>query len=464
MLGLLSEQELQRALSPAGQGLRDSLALLQGNLELALLRAAPQQKEPLQQALQALRRLTLQLQCLLGPHLAKGEALEVAPALRACVHLLQGELQGLDIRLQMASGLWPTKAAVAHLLLLLLLCLKEGLQKHAQDAKPLLTIKADNVETPLGDFVRLLVLRVPAEVMACSSQLLALTYSMGGWAEFRPGPALCLYVPRAGEPLEGELAGGTEELLLLEAEPLSATGALLEHLGYRVHRASGAREALGLLKKRVQLAVVDAPLQGARELLRRLRLRQSGLKALLIGGEASEARRLRACHLQKPFSLAQLAGAVRKALGSTGQNLQNHLGRIKLCYVRTEGPPWRQRLQDACQVYELFSHLALECREQFVVLLLDRQKRLLGYDTVALGTVGEAVVYPQEVVRPALLAGADALLLVHNHPSGCLRPSLKDMKLTAAVKEACSLLGLELTDHVIITQEGFFSFASEGML
>jgi DNA repair protein RadC len=81
-----------------------------------------------------------------------------------------------------------------------------------------------------------------------------------------------------------------------------------------------------------------------------------------------------------------------------------------------------------------------------------------------MGTVNQAVVYPREVVKHALLSGACALILCHNHPSGATRPSDADIRLTKGIQEVAKLIDVQVHDHVIIGDNRFFSFREEGLM
>ncbi len=103
-------------------------------------------------------------------------------------------------------------------------------------------------------------------------------------------------------------------------------------------------------------------------------------------------------------------------------------------------------------------------QEQFRVLLLDSKHRVLRDVLVAQGGLNAAVVHPREVLRPAILAAAAALVLAHNHPSGDPEPSEEDRRLTARFREACRLIGIELLDHVILGAGCFASLKERGLI
>ena len=102
--------------------------------------------------------------------------------------------------------------------------------------------------------------------------------------------------------------------------------------------------------------------------------------------------------------------------------------------------------------------------EKMLTLYLDAQNQLLCIQVMN-GTVNQAVVYPREIIRHALLVGSCAIILMHNHPSGQVRPSDADIRLTKTIQETAKFLELLVHDHIIIGSEGrFFSFREEGML
>ena len=88
-------------------------------------------------------------------------------------------------------------------------------------------------------------------------------------------------------------------------------------------------------------------------------------------------------------------------------------------------------------------------REHFRIALLDVRRRLIGVHTVSVGCLTSSLVHPREVFRPAILAGAAAIGLSHNHPSGDPEPSQEDIALTRRLAQGGCLLGIEVLDHVI---------------
>lgn len=106
----------------------------------------------------------------------------------------------------------------------------------------------------------------------------------------------------------------------------------------------------------------------------------------------------------------------------------------------------------------------IELQEEFKILLLNRANRILGINTVSSGGVSGTLVDPKLVFNVSLKCNASAIILSHNHPSGNLNPSGSDKELTKKLRCAGDFLDIKVLDHLIITPEGYFSFADEGLL
>jgi DNA repair protein RadC len=102
--------------------------------------------------------------------------------------------------------------------------------------------------------------------------------------------------------------------------------------------------------------------------------------------------------------------------------------------------------------------------EQFGVILLDTKHRLLRTTILSVGTLDASIVHPREVFRAAASAGAAALVLFHNHPSGDPTPSADDIALTRRLVQAGDLMGITVLDHVIIAESRFCSLKDRGDL
>lgn len=110
-------------------------------------------------------------------------------------------------------------------------------------------------------------------------------------------------------------------------------------------------------------------------------------------------------------------------------------------------------------------------QEAFYCVYLDRKNHPLGRHLITLGTLNNTLVSPREVFRGAILAGAAAIVVSHNHPSGDPAPSAADMHVTRMLREAAKVIDIELLDHVIVgdpkadpLKRGIFSFRESGLL
>ncbi|MDP1990306.1 MAG: DNA repair protein RadC [Syntrophales bacterium] len=102
--------------------------------------------------------------------------------------------------------------------------------------------------------------------------------------------------------------------------------------------------------------------------------------------------------------------------------------------------------------------------EEFCVIYLDAQNQIIEFETVQKGIVNQAVVYPRQVLESALKKKATAIILAHNHPSGHVRPSDADIRLTKTIQETAKVLDILVHDHIIIGEDRFFSFREEGLM
>ena len=116
-------------------------------------------------------------------------------------------------------------------------------------------------------------------------------------------------------------------------------------------------------------------------------------------------------------------------------------------------------MQDYC-----INRLAHERREHFIILCLDNQNRLISEETMSVGTVNQTAVYTREVVNAALKHQAQAVILLHNHPSGELKPSRADIDVTRDIEKALAVMGIALHGHLIIADTTCVSFKSLGHL
>jgi DNA repair protein RadC len=103
-------------------------------------------------------------------------------------------------------------------------------------------------------------------------------------------------------------------------------------------------------------------------------------------------------------------------------------------------------------------------REHFIVLLLNARHECEAIETVSVGSLNASIVHPREVFRPAILASAASIVLVHNHPSGDPEPSEEDIAITKRLVQVGELHGIGVLDHIIVASRGVVSFRSRQLL
>lgn len=153
----------------------------------------------------------------------------------------------------------------------------------------------------------------------------------------------------------------------------------------------------------------------------------------------------------------------------TDQNSSwNMVSEIELVYRSKVKPSKRPEVKSSSSAYEfLLSHWDennIELSEQAIALLLNRANRVMGMYRMSTGGITGTVVDPRLLFTAALKLNASSVILAHNHPSGNLTPSQQDKVITDKIVTAGKFLDIKLVDHLIITTEGFYSFADEGLI
>ncbi|MFZ5596914.1 MAG: RadC family protein [Bacillota bacterium] len=134
----------------------------------------------------------------------------------------------------------------------------------------------------------------------------------------------------------------------------------------------------------------------------------------------------------------------------------------RVASIQEGSRPYIRGPEDAAMmVMEEMRHLD---REHFCALLLNTKHQVLSRETISIGTLNSSVVHPRELFKAAIKKSAAALILLHNHPSGDPTPSREDREITGRLKDAGSIIGIEVLDHIVIGDNKFISFKSMGML
>ena len=139
---------------------------------------------------------------------------------------------------------------------------------------------------------------------------------------------------------------------------------------------------------------------------------------------------------------------------------------IKVSYEPAIKVKDRMRIHDSQGIYDYVKTIIdnTNLYETMLMLILDRANAIKGWVKLSQGGMSGTVVDPKIVFSIALKAAASAIVLIHNHPSGNLKPSETDIKITEQIKEGGKILDIGVWDHIIIGEDNYYSFADEGKM
>ena len=123
-------------------------------------------------------------------------------------------------------------------------------------------------------------------------------------------------------------------------------------------------------------------------------------------------------------------------------------------------PVDRPIIRSAEDAFRQLDYLKNRKQECFAILTLDGASRLIDNVIVFQGTLTQSLIHPREIFAKAIEDRAASIVLAHNHPSGNLDPSWEDENVTARLREAGNLLGIEVSDHLIVTKSGYRSIGN----
>lgn len=229
------------------------------------------------------------------------------------------------------------------------------------------------------------------------------------------------------------------------------------------------------IKKNMRLAIKDYPVE--------IRPRE---KMFALGSEALSDQEILAILLRtgtKEKSALELAEDILKKGGLTSLT-QVSIEELRLCKgmglakaaqlkaaVELSKRLTRQSLgpkpvirspKDAADL--ILAEMSYLDREHFRVINLNTKNQVMFIDTVSVGTLNASVVHPREVFKLPIKRSAASLILVHNHPSGNTEPSREDLNITKRLREAGSILGIEIIDHLIVGQNNYLSMKEKGYI
>ncbi len=145
----------------------------------------------------------------------------------------------------------------------------------------------------------------------------------------------------------------------------------------------------------------------------------------------------------------------------------SNLAEIEIFYRNKVRLADMEKVAGSRDVFEVLQRIwsdRIDHVEEFMVLCLNRANRVLGWAKISQGGLSGTVADPKVIFQVALKSNACSMILAHNHPSGNLHPSEADIQLTRKLKEAGLMLDLPVLDHLIVSSEGYYSFADEGLL
>lgn len=142
------------------------------------------------------------------------------------------------------------------------------------------------------------------------------------------------------------------------------------------------------------------------------------------------------------------------------------IAEVKLSYINKVSSSDRPQVRSSVDALKLFRESwdkeTIELYEECKLMLLNRANKVLGIAQISRGGISGTVTDVRIILQYALKANASAIVLCHNHPSGNLQPSDADLKITSKLKEAAVIHDINMLDHLIITECGYYSMADMG--
>ena len=118
----------------------------------------------------------------------------------------------------------------------------------------------------------------------------------------------------------------------------------------------------------------------------------------------------------------------------------------------------------AADIWNLCADIRGSKKEHFIAFYIDTQNRLIERQIISVGTLNASLVHPRELFEPAIRLHAASVIVAHNHPSGILTPSSEDREVTRRLQQAGQIVGIQIVDHVIVSESAFYSFEQKSLL
>ena len=150
------------------------------------------------------------------------------------------------------------------------------------------------------------------------------------------------------------------------------------------------------------------------------------------------------------------------------------MSRIQVSFERVvlvKEKVWRYELprettspEKAYNAIKAITNVQEEAQEVFGILILNTKNKIVAVHEVSRGTLNASMVHPREVFKPAVLHNAAAIICFHNHPSGDLEPSREDIEITKRLVVAGKIMGIEILDHIIVSDDRYVSLKERGVV
>lgn len=176
--------------------------------------------------------------------------------------------------------------------------------------------------------------------------------------------------------------------------------------------------------------------------------------------------------INKFNSFAGVINAPKEELLAIDGIKETTLTMLKVIQVATQRVSWQRLSESEVPVITNTASLIDYCRtvigfsdvEEFHLIYLDTKLHILGKEIMQRGTINTVAIHPREVIKAAMSNKASSIIMLHNHPSGEVKPSSADISMTQIISNACRAVGMKLVDHIIISRSDYYSFAKHMVL
>ena len=195
------------------------------------------------------------------------------------------------------------------------------------------------------------------------------------------------------------------------------------------------------------------------------------LIALILssGGKGQSVLELSQTLIKEAGTLTELLNLPLQKL--TGYKNLGKVKAVKLAAVRELAARYNSKSKEIVRIsapgdaYEYIkSSLSGKETEHLYLITLNARNTVINKSLISIGTVNETLIHPREIIKAAVMNNAVSIILVHNHPSGEPYPSSEDIKVTKRLEDACKIVGIGFTDHLIVCDSSFSSMRAQNLL